>query len=146
MAKLSAHGNEIGRIVFTAKTKAYMADGKILTNYGDGWKLTGKCKDGVSPEFAYESAVKYQAEFIANRPHLKAYREFLHEIAGQCKRHKLHLAVTMMPDDSDGVWSECCDGYSDNVSASCDEVSELCRLYRYAVMEQNEIKQQAKAA
>ena len=29
----------------------------------------------------------------------------LHAMAGQCKRWKLHQAVSMMPDDADGVWS-----------------------------------------
>jgi hypothetical protein len=27
------------------------------------------------------------------------------------------------------VWSECCDGYSDNIHADVDEIAKLCRLY-----------------
>jgi hypothetical protein len=32
----------------------------------------------------------------------------------------------MMPDDCDGVWSECCDGYGDNIRADVDDVAKLC--------------------
>ena len=40
-----------------------------------------------------------------------------------------------MPEDYDGVWSECCDGYSDNVHADIDEIAELCQLYLAAIEE-----------
>ena len=43
------------------------------------------------------------------------------------------MAVTMMPDDADGVWSEACDGYGDNVHADVDDVAKLCALYRTAL-------------
>ena len=142
MAKLSAHGQEVGRIVYLTKTKAYMTDGKVLVNTGCGWKLRGKLKAGLTPETAFNNALQAQAEFIAQRPAFRRYRDCLHDLAGQSKRSILHLTVTMMPDDCDGVWSECCDGYGDNVYASCDEVAQLCSLYRDSVREQNEMKAQ----
>ena len=129
MAKLSAHGTEIGRITLTAKVKAYMSDGAVLTNYGDGWKLTGKIKSGITPEQAYQNAVRRSAEFLAANPKIEAYRHALHAICRGAKRSKLHMAITMMPTDPDGVWSECCDGYCDNVEADIDEIAQLCALY-----------------
>ena len=37
MAKLSAHGAEVGRVEYIGKVKAYFADGKVLVNHGQGW-------------------------------------------------------------------------------------------------------------
>ena len=137
MAKLSAHGQEIGRINFTTFQKAYMADGTILKNYGSGWKLYGKCK--VSPVEAYAAAKARQDAFIAVRPCTVAYRKELHNLAGMGKAWKLHAAVELMPDDPDGVWSEACDGYGDNVHADIDEICRLCDLYKAAIEEQREL-------
>jgi hypothetical protein len=55
MAKLSAHGKEIGRINYTTYSKAYMQDGTILKNSGFGWKVFGKCK--INPQEVYEKAL-----------------------------------------------------------------------------------------
>ena len=140
MAKLSAHGAEIGRIEFTTSVKAYMADGKVLKNSGFGWKLSGRVKDGLTPEQAFANAMRQQAEFISVRPCLKAYREALADMAGLSKRWKLHSAIQLLGDDFDGVWSEACDGYGDNVSASCEEVANVCRLYAAAMLEQTALK------
>lgn len=140
MAKLSAHGHQVGRIEFLTYAKAYCADGKILKNDGSGWKLHSKCKPGITPEAAYAAAVERQRAFLADRPMHAAYRKALHDMAGLSKRWKLHLAVQMMPQDPDGVWSEACDGYGDNVHADVDEVCELCRLYESAMTEQAELK------
>jgi hypothetical protein len=45
MAKLSAHGKEIGRINYTTYSKAYMQDGTILKNSGFGWKVFGEVQN-----------------------------------------------------------------------------------------------------
>lgn len=140
MAKLSAHGNEVGRIEFTTSAKAYMSDGRILKNSGFGWKLHAKCKDGVTPQQAFENQKCKTSEFLAQRPAYAAYKACLHSLAGLSKRWKLHAAVQMMPEDADGVWSEACDGYGDNVSADISEVSELCSLYLLAIRESDALK------
>jgi len=48
-----------------------------------------------------------------------------------------------MPDDCDGVWSEACDGFGDNISADVDEVGNLCRLYKNALAESADVKESA---
>ena len=135
MAKCKAHGEEIGTTHYIAKSKRYFSDGAILINYGTGWKLHGKLKPGSDPKevFAKISA-KYEAG-LSTRPHTKEYRQKLHELAGMGKRWRLHHAVALMPDDPDGVWSECCDGYGDNVHADIDDIANLCRLYKLALTE-----------
>jgi hypothetical protein len=129
MAKLSAHGIEVGRVVYTTSTKAYMSDGKVLKNWGDGWKRFSTVKAGFTPESALASAREALARWEAANPAGLAYKRELHALAPQGKRLKLHTAVQLMPEDADGVWSEACDGYGNNISADVDEVSALCRLY-----------------
>ena len=140
MAKLSAHGLEIGRINYVSKSVAYFEDGVVLVNYGDGWKKRGKLKDGVIPAQAFEEKQIKHNEFLAGRPALAQYRRELHALAGLSKRGKLHMAVSLMPNDCDGVWSEVCDGYSDNVHADVDEVGKLCTLYLAAMRETKSMK------
>ena len=129
MAKLSAHGQEIGRVHFFSHTKAYFSDGAVLKNYGSGWKLTGKVKPHLTPQDAFRNQVKVQNENDAANPARKEYRELLYTLAGMTKAPKLHLAVSLMPEDPYGVWSEVCDGYGDNVHADLDEICTLCKLY-----------------
>jgi hypothetical protein len=139
MAKIAAHGKEIGTVYFTTSAKRYMSDGKVLKNCGFGWKLGPKLKDGVSVEQAYENQRQKQADFLKSHPQTAAYRKALHAETGLCKRWKLDLAISMMPDDPDGVWSECCDGYGDNVHADLDDIVELCMLYKNAIAEGKEL-------
>ncbi len=139
MAKLSAHGSEVGRVYFTTFAKAYMADGKILKNSGSGWKLFGKCKEGISPLQAYQSQKEKQEAFLDARPCLKQYRKALLDLAGLKNAWKLHAAIDLLGDDIDGIWSETCDGYGDNIHADCDEIAELVRLYKAVVEEKTEL-------
>lgn len=129
MAKVSAHGGIIATLEYITHAKRYMSDGTILKHHGFGWKLAGKVKADCSPYAAAERAQINLDQQLRDKPAAAAYRKALHELAGLGKRWKLHAAVQMMPDDCDGVWSECCDGYGDNVHADVDEVAELCRAY-----------------
>jgi hypothetical protein len=133
MAKVSAHGAIVGTVEYVTRAKRYMSDGVILKNDGLGWKLYGKVKPHLTPAEAYRHARDKLAARLAELPAMAAYIAELHAMAGQCKRWKLHTAVSMMPDDADGVWSEACDGYGDNVHADVDEVAKLCALYRAAM-------------
>jgi hypothetical protein len=142
MAKISAHGIEIGTIEYTSKAKRYMSDGVILVNIGFGWKIYGKIKDGATPNAAFQVAKEKQRILLAGRPAFSAYRKLLHDMAGLSKRWKLHAAVELLHDDPDGVWSEACDGYSDNVHADLDEVCELCRAYQAAITEARDGKKE----
>lgn len=132
MARLSKHGEEIGRVFFTTRTRAYMSDGTILENAGNGWKVCAKTSD---PKQAFESQRAKQQSLLAARPCLAEYRKELRDIAGMSKAWKLHTAIQFLGDDVDGIWSECCDGYGDNVHASVDEISKLVRLYNNAFNE-----------
>ncbi|NTV02440.1 MAG: hypothetical protein HGB04_06595 [Chlorobiaceae bacterium] len=133
MAKLSAHGREIGRMYYTTFAKAYMADGVILFTEAGKWKVYGKCKPGVTPEQAFALAKQKQAELYEEKPALREYRKRLLWVAGLGKAWKLHAAIQLLGDDVDGIWSECCDGFGDNIHADVDEIAELVRLYTVAV-------------
>lgn len=129
MAKLSTHGIEIGRLVFTAYSKAYMSDGKILKNYGDGWKLSAKLKHGVSMADYFKKSQDRLIEWAIENPEAAEYKKALHNLTSQSNRSKLNISIQLMPKDADGIWSDCCDGWSDNIHADLDEIAELCRLY-----------------
>jgi len=139
MAKLSAHGQEIGRIDFTVYRLAFMSDGHILKNHMGEWKLHKKVKPGESIADVYAKSVERQKAYLYVRPCLTAYRKRLHNLAGMGKAWKLHACVELMYDDPDGVWSEACDGYGDNIHADIDEVSDLCAMYRAAIAEQRQL-------
>ena len=146
MAKLSANGVEVGTIYTLRAAKRYMSNGVVLKNIGFGWKRHGKLKAGFTPEQAYALALENQTKALAARPAFAAYRKELHSMTGLCNRWKLHTAVELMPDDCDGVWSEACDGYGDNVSADVDEVGNLCRLYLNAMAESDSVKAEKEPA
>ena len=137
MATLSKHGREIGRINYLTTVRAYMEDGAVLKHDGTGWKQLGKVKPGVSPETAYANAKTKQENGLAEKPCYAAYRKELHSLAPQSKRWRLHTAVTMMPDDPDGVWSSVVDDYGtrNSIEADLDEICALCDLYTAAVRE-----------
>ena len=139
MARISAHGSIIGTVDYLTKSKRYMSDGVILKNAGFGWKLAGKVKPEYTPAQAYEISAASFAKRLGANPAAARYRRELHELAGLDKRWKLHAAVSMMPDDPDGVWSEACDGYCDNVHADIGEIVELCRWYKLALGEREEL-------
>lgn len=140
MAKLSAYGRiEIGTINKLTSAKRYMSDGTVLKNIGFGWKVSGKVKPGFTPQEAFAKSAANQARALAENPAYAAYYKALHCMAGLSKRWKLHAAIELMPEDCDGVWSEVCDGYGDNVHADVDEIGELCRLYLAAMAEKDTI-------
>ena len=131
MAVLKKHGHEVGRVTLVKYVKAYMADGVILRNYGDGWKVGGKCKPGVTPEEAYATQVRALGEVSTG---WQAYRNaIIKACPATGKRGMLHLAIQMMPDDPDGVWSEVTDTIGGpRLQMSVEEIAELCRLYKGA--------------
>jgi hypothetical protein len=143
MAKCSAHGKEIGTIVKLTKSFRYFEDGVILYNHGQGWKVWGKVKPEFTPQQAFDRANSRYVAHLAAHPCIAAYRKELHNLAGQDKRWKLHAAVQLLGDDYDGVWSEACDGYGDNVHADIDEVVHLCQLYASAQKEIQAAKAEA---
>lgn len=130
MARICKHGTVVGTVDWLTSSKRYMSDGVILRNIGFGWKLHGKVKAGVTPQEAFARAQERLAKQLADNSAIAAYRALLHSMAGVSKRWKLHQAVTLMPDDCDGVWSEACDGYGDNVHADVEEVARLCASWQ----------------
>lgn len=128
MAKLSAHGNELARRETPTARIAVMADGQIMRNQGFGWKLWKRTKPGVDP---VEYARKFQERTAAIMPEVRAYIEALQDACDLEHRGRLHLAISLMPQDPDGVWSEMedtCYGYGFDL----DDICRACRAYQAA--------------
>jgi hypothetical protein len=132
MAKLSARGRiEIGRIEFLVKTKSYFTNGDILVNYGYGWKQYSKVKTGLNPQEVYQRYVQKQQQFLKDHPLFAEYERLLHKMCGLCNRSLVHTAISSMPDDPDGIWSEFEDSYMPNKPhLSFEEIAELCKAYK----------------
>lgn len=143
MAVLSKHGNEVGRLEGLTSVIAYMEDGKILKNSGDGWKRWRRCKPGVSPLVAFEKSKANRERFQAERPAYSEYKRLLHSFCCNGKRCLVHMTVEMLGNDHDGVWSELNDML--HVDCSFDEVHDLCVAYDAMIAEQNEKAAIAKA-
>ena len=124
MAKLSAHGIELWREERMDGRKAYMADGKILRNTGSGWKLHGNWKPGVNVREAVE---RQKARYEAKPAEYHAYIAALKDAAPIDQRYNLHTAISLMPNDPDGVWSSL-EGYCGN-DYDLDDLVKACRAY-----------------
>ena len=100
----------------------------IMKNYGQGWKLWKRLKPGIQPE---EYARKFNDRTKAILPEVLTYIDCLIQCANLEHRARLHTAVSLMPTDPDGVWSEFDDwsGYT----LDLDDVVKCCRAYQVAL-------------
>src|ERR1700734_4342436 len=103
MARLHAHGTELARRETLTGRIVVMSDGNIMRNDGFGWKIWKKLKRGVDAE---KFAQKFNAWTEALPPEVRAYIQALEDICGLEHRARLHTAISLMPNDPDGVWSE----------------------------------------
>jgi len=135
MATLYKHG-EIGQIERVAYKVAYCRDGQVLRNDGDGWKTWKKVKPGIDPIQAFENCKARYAEKLATKPAFAAWRELFHELVPFKCRNLMLTAISLMPQDPDGVWSEVNDyiGFSGE-SFSIEDICQLCRTYEAAELE-----------
>lgn len=133
MAKLTAHGPELVRLEFPTYRAAYMRDGKVLRNYGSGWKLHGTVKRGVAPA---DHAANMQRQYDARTPEYHRYIAALKDAVSMERRAMLHTAIAVMPEDPDGVYSAM-DDRSWHDGPEIGECVELCRLYLAAIAAQS---------
>jgi len=134
MAKLSAKGRTlIGEIKYIRATRRYMSDGSVLENSGHGWKVRGKVKAGHDITAVHAKAKASHEAQLSRAPALAAW----YHAATQepiSRRWRLLLALSMMPDDIDGVYSTLTEGY-DALELTLDDVADLCRLHNAAYAE-----------
>ncbi len=142
MATLYKHG-ELGQLERVAYKVAYCADGQILRNDGDGWKQWRKLKPGVDARQHWETAkAKYQ-EKLSTKPAFAEWRQLFHELVPFKQRNIMLTAISLMPQDPDGVWSEVNDYFSINGDTfSIDDICQLCRAYEAASLESKPTQQE----
>ena len=143
MAKLSAHGHELGRIELTTSILAYMSDGHILRHDGTNWHLYKRVKAGFDPMKVFEKAKKRADEILTQRPALAEYHRQLKEVAGRQNVARLHALVELLDDDIDGLWSEIHDVLDRAASTSVEEVRDLVRAYQAVIAERRQHAAQA---
>lgn len=134
MAKIKAHGFEIGTINYVPYSKKYMSDRVILINRGHGWKVFGKVKPGVEVADHFAKKAEQQQKYLNTHPAMAAYRQEIIKIP-LTKRYWIARCLELMPDDPDGIWSELNDGYYVKFNLSVDRIAHLCTLYKAAKAE-----------
>ncbi len=128
MAKLNTYrASVIGKVDLLTSQLAYRTDGNVLKNSGFGWKQHAKVKKGVDPAKAFENQKRKIETMMAELPGYAAYRKELHGFPRN-RRAYVHNAVTIMPGDPDGVWSDLNELMGIDVDLS--EVVALCSAYR----------------
>lgn len=126
---LAAHGTVLLRLEYVMRHVAYMSDGKILRDGGDGWELWKKVKPGCNIE---DNALKAKESYnnpCAEFADRAAWRKAMVENFDLELRQKVATVIELMPDDPDGVWSSLDD---DGDNPDIETVCELCRLYKAA--------------
>jgi hypothetical protein len=92
MARIFVHGLEIGRIKTLKFEKIFFANGKILINRGNGWKVWGKVKKGFSMVDLYNRSKASQKEWFNARPKHKAFYD---EIIGKPIKNRYYILETL---------------------------------------------------
>jgi len=123
MATLSKHGQELYREKRTSGDYVICADGNVLRNEGDGWKVYGKVKASSMPQ---ELVKLWQEKAKKLSPAFIKYRNALIEYTSLKTRALVHTAVQISHHDPDGVWADL-DDYG--IHLDFDDVQELCALY-----------------
>jgi len=107
MATIYKHGGEVGRIEKLTFSMLFCADGKVLRNFGSGWKLWRKLKSDVEggPRGCFERCKADYDAMLANGPEFASWRDKVHAFPLR-KRLLVIEAVKLLPADPDGLWSE----------------------------------------
>jgi hypothetical protein len=131
MAALKNNPGADARVIEYATYKWTVADsGKVLRNFGDGWKISGRLKSGVTPNDAYFSRLnKYNRMGCGEL--VRKLRGLLGNLAA--RRWFFTLAQTL-GDDYDGIWAEIQDSYMHELASlrgmSVADIAESVTLLR----------------
>jgi hypothetical protein len=126
MATLAKNGAEIRRFELLKKTYSIRSNGKVLCNYGHGWKVVN-LKPGVTVETFIANREAAEEKIDRLRPCFAKYRAAVQAEFPLSTRWKYLTAESMLGDDIDGIWSELNDGF-DPVHVDIDTLAELNRL------------------
>ena len=133
MATIYKHGGEVGRIEKLTFSMLFCADGKVLRNFGNGWKTWRKLKPDVEggPRGCFERCLDDYRAKLGNLPEFARWRDRVHVFP---LRHRAFVleAVKLLSHDADGLWAELEDM---GLRVSIGEAQALCAAYRAAQAE-----------
>lgn len=135
MATLSKHGKEVWRTDSIVRRYSYRADGNILRNYGQGWKLWRKLKPGYTMAEHTADIQRRQALRDIDRPAVASFKRLFHELVSFQARDLVFTAIQLLAGDPDGLcveMQECSSfryGSISNPELTLDDCVELDRAY-----------------
>lgn len=146
MATLSKHGEHV-IIEYVWYRKAYCADGAVLVNYGDGWKVSARLNDGFDWKTVAIRKIKDRDAMYCECPAFARFANLVNAlVGGYCNRPIVKAALSLLSDDPDGMWSELNDhgryGNDAALELSIDDCVKLCRGCTAAVAELKERQQE----
>lgn len=140
MAKLSAHGREIGRIHRVDHTVAYFSDRTVLINRGFGWKIQCKVKAELDPVEVFNRKNETYNTKLAENPAFKRWRDLIVKEPLYPQRLRLVTALELLHDDLDGLYSELDDSQDTRGRWSVEDLKEISDAYTDAMREAEEKK------
>lgn len=144
MAVLSKHGTELYRYEGLHYRLSFRADGNIMRDMGQGWKLFKRVKPNgpMTPAQYADRQRTRHAELDAAKPAFVAFRTLLHELVSFKARYHVLTALQTLAGDPDGLCVELQDWlgpYSDhNPDLSLDDCVALDRARAAAEAEGKE--------
>lgn len=119
-------GKELLRLEYADHDTIYMENGTIYRSTGHGWEYHNRFKEGVSIP---EAVSRVKARYEARPTEFHQLVDRLTRTIGIRGRWKLYAAITLMPDDADGVWATVTDEEGCG-SLDIEDVVACCDLYR----------------
>lgn len=143
MAKLSA-GGRTQLLQWERPTARFrlMSDGVTLRNAGYGWKVWRRIKRGVPVEELFRKRQELLEQQRHERPDFHEYADTLAKMVSLKLRGYVHSAVSMLPDDADGVYSELVDHSPVGDALSFEDCEDLCWKFRMALREAEKLRSQ----
>lgn len=142
MATLSKHGEHVV-IEYVWYRKAYCADGVILQNDGDGWKVTALLLDGHDWKEVAIRKIKERDLMYVERPVFARFANLVDTLIGdRYSRSVLYMELIVASDDPNKLMSLlneyglCADGTSPTLTI--DGCTKLCEAYTAAMTEERE--------
>lgn len=133
MTKLKEHGEKIGQLQYLTKSVAFMSDGTVWVNKGQGWKIQGQIKAGDDIEEIFQRRKTQLETYEREHPKYRMFKERLYKEVSLSAVSGVLTTFEVLGNDVDGCHVELEDYW--NISIGLDSLYVLVSLWEQAVEE-----------